>query len=139
MAGANQIYGAGMVEAGVTMDVAQLVLDNEIARMIRHVLDGIPVSEESLLVKDIREVGWSGEFLSRASTRHGMRDMSAPKLFDRALRGNWQAAGARDIRDKARDEALRLLTEHRPEPLTADVANELDAIVERADRVAGVV
>ena len=44
LAGANQIYGAGMVESGVTFDLGQLVVDDEIARMIRHVLEGIPVN-----------------------------------------------------------------------------------------------
>ena len=34
LAGANVIYGSGMLEMGITFDLAQLVLDNEIAGMI---------------------------------------------------------------------------------------------------------
>jgi len=33
LAGANVIYGLGMLEMGITFDLAQLVLDNEIAEI----------------------------------------------------------------------------------------------------------
>ena len=38
------IYGLGMLESGITFDLAQLVLDCEFARMIKHTVNGIPVS-----------------------------------------------------------------------------------------------
>jgi len=34
LAGANLIYGLGMLESGVTIDYAQLVMDAEFARMV---------------------------------------------------------------------------------------------------------
>ena len=53
LAGANLIYGPGMIESGVTFDCAQFVMDNEIARMIKHVVGGIRVDDETLAVEDI--------------------------------------------------------------------------------------
>jgi trimethylamine--corrinoid protein Co-methyltransferase len=138
LAGANQIYGAGMIESGVTLDFGQLVLDDEIARMIRHVLEGVQVRPETLLVRDILDVGWSGDFMSRDSTLLGMRTMSAPRLFDRGVYEAWDAAGRADPARRARDKALALLSEDDDDPLPADVAAELDAIVGRSDRVARV-
>jgi trimethylamine--corrinoid protein Co-methyltransferase len=138
LAGANQIYGAGMIESGVTLDLGQLVLDDEIARMIRHVLEGVQVRPETLLVRDILDVGWSGDFMSRDSTLLGMRTMSAPRLFDRGVYEAWDAAGRADPARRARDKALALLSEDDDDPLPADVAAELDAIVGRSDRVARV-
>jgi trimethylamine--corrinoid protein Co-methyltransferase len=38
LAGANLIYGLGMIEMGMTIDYGQLVMDNEFARMIKHVV-----------------------------------------------------------------------------------------------------
>ena len=109
LAGANQIYGAGMVESGVTVNLGQLVVDDEIARMIRHILEGIPVNEDTLLLGDIQDVGWSGEFMSRESTLRGMRAMSAPRIFDRGVYEAWDAAGRVDLARRARDKALALL------------------------------
>ena len=40
LAGADLIYGAGMTESGVTFDYAQYVLDNDMARMIKHTVQG---------------------------------------------------------------------------------------------------
>jgi trimethylamine--corrinoid protein Co-methyltransferase len=134
LAGANQIYGAGMVESGVTFDLGQLVVDDEIARMIRHILEGIPVSEGTLLLGDIQDVGWSGEFMSRESTLLGMRAMSAPRLFDRGVYEAWDAAGRVDLARRARDKALELLAEDGGGELPSDVAAELDVILARADR-----
>ena len=42
------VYGLGMLEMGVTLDFGQLVMDNEFAGMIKHVLNGIPVNDETL-------------------------------------------------------------------------------------------
>ena len=35
LAGANLIYGLGMIESGMTFDYGQLLMDNEIAKMIK--------------------------------------------------------------------------------------------------------
>ena len=48
LAGVNVVYGLGMLESGVTIDFGQLVMDNEFAGMIKHVLKGIPVDDENL-------------------------------------------------------------------------------------------
>ena len=68
LASANLIYGLGILESGITFSFGQLVLDNEFARMIKHTLTGIPVSDESLAVDVIKEEGPFRDFLSHDST-----------------------------------------------------------------------
>jgi trimethylamine--corrinoid protein Co-methyltransferase len=139
LAGANMIYGAGMTESGVTFDAAQLVIDDEIARMIKHVVAGISVNDETLAVDDIHAVGPFGDFLSLDATMRHMRSQSQPALLDRRVREDWQAAGAFDVYDKARERARQIIEDHRPEPIDADVAAAMHRIVETADREVGVV
>jgi trimethylamine--corrinoid protein Co-methyltransferase len=138
LAGANQIYGAGMIESGVTFDFAQLVMDNEIARMIKHCVAGILVDDETLAVEDIAKVGSFGDFLSLESTLKHMREQSQPRLLDRRVREDWEAAGSTDLYARARKEARRILAEHVPQPLEPDVAAGIRRIVEAADRERGV-
>ena len=57
LAGANVIYGLGMLELGITFDFAQLVIDNEIAEMIKHVVKGIDVNDYTMATNVIKEVG----------------------------------------------------------------------------------
>jgi len=138
LAGANLIYGAGMLESGVTMDYGQLVLDNEIARMIKHVISGVPVDDETLAVDDIRAVGSHGDFLSLEATFTHMREQSQPQLLDRRVREEWQADGASDVRERSLARARRILEEHRPLPLPDGADEQLAAIIARTGTELGV-
>jgi trimethylamine--corrinoid protein Co-methyltransferase len=138
LAGANLIYGAGMTESGVTFDYAQYVLDNDIARMIRHTVRGVPVNDETLAVDDIHAVGPFGDFMSLGSTLAHMRELSQPRLMDRRVREDWEAAGSADAYSAAKEEARRILDEHRPEPLPDGVVQQIEVIVREAELRAGV-
>ena len=94
LAGANLIYGAGMTESGVTFDYAQYVLDNDIARMVKHAVQGVPVNDETLDIDDIHAVGSFGDYMSLDSTFKHMRELSQPRFMDRRVREDWQAMGA---------------------------------------------
>ncbi len=138
LAGANLIYGAGMIESGVTFDCGQLVMDNEIARMIKHVVNGIPVDDETLAVEDIAGVGPFGDFLSLDATLRHMRELSQPEVLDRRVREDWEARGATDLATRTRARALELIETHEPLPLDADMAKQIRGIIEAADRERGV-
>jgi trimethylamine---corrinoid protein Co-methyltransferase len=137
LAGANQIYGAGMTESGVTFDHAQLVMDNEFIKMIRMVVMGIPVNDETLMVDDIVKVGAFGDYLSLDSTLKLMRSLSQPKLLDRRVREEWEVEKT-DLYTRSQREARRILETHKPEPLPDDVRAQLRTIVAQADKEAGV-
>jgi trimethylamine--corrinoid protein Co-methyltransferase len=138
LAGANQIYGAGMIESGVAFDFGQLVMDDEIAHMIKLAVGGVRVDHETLAVGDIAAVGSSGDFLSLDSTLRHMRDLSRSDLFDRRVRDDWLAQGATDLAQRARERALELLESHRCEPVDPGAAAQMRAIVAEADRRHGV-
>ncbi len=134
LAGTNLIYGLGMIESGVTFDYAQLVIDNEMARMIKHVVGGVRVDDEALAVDDIARVGSFGDFLSLDATMRHMRETSQPELIDRRVREDWERRGATDMYARAREKAKGLLADHRPEPLPDDVLKQIRDIVDTADR-----
>ena len=138
MAGANLIYGLGMIEMGMTIDFGQLVMDNEFARMIKHIVQGIPVNDETLAVDAIKEIGIGKDFLSHESTYNHMRSQSQPKLIDRRIREDWQASGRTDIYQRATEEARRILETHKPDPLPDDVLATMRSIIEEAEAELGV-
>jgi trimethylamine--corrinoid protein Co-methyltransferase len=138
LAGANLIYGLGMIEMGMTIDYGQMVMDNEFARMIKYLVQGIAVNDETLAVDVIKEIGVGKDFLSHASTYKHMRTQSQPKLIDRRMREDWQAAGGTDIYQRALEEARYILENHKPDPLADDVLAAIRAIVEEAEAELGV-
>ena len=97
LAGANLIYGSGMIESGVTFDCGQFVMDNEFARMIKHCVGGITVSDETLAIDDIAQVGAFGDFLSLDATLRHMRELSQPEFLDRRVREEWEERGSTDL------------------------------------------
>jgi len=136
LAGANLIYGLGMLESGVTMDFAQLVLDDEIAGLIKHTVAGFAVNDETLMVEDIDKVGSSGDFLALESTLRNMRAFSQPKLLDRRIRPEWEADGATTATERAAERARQILETHVPQPLAEGVGERLEAIIaETADEL----
>ena len=139
MAGANLIYGLGMIEMGMTIDFGQLVMDNEFARMIKFVLHGVPVNDETLAVDAIREIGIGKNFLGHISTLNHMNSQSQPQLIDRKMRERWTASGSTDMYQRAIEEAQHILETHKPDPLPAGAPAAIRAIVEEAEEELGVV
>ena len=138
LAGANLIYGLGMIEMGMTFDYGQLVMDNEFARMIKHVVQGIAVNDETLAVDVIHEIGVGKNFLSHDHTFKHMRSQSQPKLIDRRTREDWEAGGQSDLYQRALEEARYILENHKPEPLPENVLTTIRSIVAESEAELGV-
>ena len=133
MAGANLIYGLGMLESGVTFDFGQLVMDNDFARMIKYAVNGIPVNDETLAVDAIKEIDIGGHFLAHDTTFNNMRKQSQPEFIDRSIREEWEQSGGSDIYQRATEKARDILENHKPEPLPNNVLATMRSIVEDAE------
>lgn len=135
MAGANLIYGAGMLDSGLIFSYAQLVIDNDIFKMIRKVMQGMRVDDENLAVDIIKSVGPGGDFLLQDHTMKYMRTLpSAPKLIDRNNRENWLAAGGRQLAERAAEKAADILENHKPMLLSDSEKSALRTIVEDSEK-----
>jgi len=127
-----------MIESGVTFDCGQFVMDNEFARMIKHCVGGITVSDETLAVDDIAQVGAFGDFLSLDATLRHMRELSQPEFLDRRVREDWEERGATDLHSRCLAKAREVLADYQPAQLDDDVKQAIHAIVEETDRLVGV-
>lgn len=126
-----------MLELGITFDYAQMLMDNEMVKMVKKVVRGISVTDETLAVDVIKEVGTAGNFISQDHTFTHMRTQSHSKLVDRRMRENWLDDGAVDFTERAYAKAISILENYKPEPLPENIAAELRAIVEETEREYG--
>jgi trimethylamine--corrinoid protein Co-methyltransferase len=138
LAGAGNVFGAGMLDTGVAFDPAILVMDNEWADMLMQVSRGIVVNDETLMVDEIHKVGPHGDFLSLDSTLKHMREQSQPVLMERRDREAWLADGGTDLYTRCLATARQLLTDYQPAQIDADVQAEMRAFVQRCDAEKGV-
>jgi trimethylamine--corrinoid protein Co-methyltransferase len=134
LAGANTLYGAGMLELGMTFSMEQLVIDNDIIRMTKKALQGIPVNTETLSVESIQKVGIGNNFLALKQTRQLVNYPSDPMLIDRQMFGDWEAAGSKDLASVAHEVVVDVLKNHVVKPIDADILNDMKAVVDRADK-----
>ncbi len=133
MAGANIIYGLGMLELGITLDFAQLVIDNEIAAMIKWAVKGIQVSDYEMAVNVIKDVGVAGEFVTHQHTYDNSKTgQSNTRLFDRQMREGWEALGGKDLLERATEKAKFILENHKPDPLPDGTADYMAEIIKEA-------
>lgn len=136
--GANLIYGAGMIELGMTFDLAQLVIDSEIFKMVLHTLNGFEVTDETLALDVIKEVK-TGEFVSHPHTSGNYKSIqSHSSVIDRQARDAWVASGSKDMTQVAYEKAIQIIENHKPEPLTEEAAAYVRKVVEDAEAEYGV-
>ena len=133
LAGANLIYGIGMLDSGLTWDYAQGILQNEMIRMIKKSLLGIKITDESIAYDVIKEVGPGGEYITHKHTFQNMRQQSQVDMFDRKSRDVWLAAGSKDIVEKAYERAKKVIAEHKVTALPDGVQSELHSIFKEAE------
>lgn len=132
-AGSNLIYGSGMLDSGLIFSYAQLVIDNDIFKMVRKVMQGIHVSDETLALESIKSVGIGGDHLMQDHTMKYMRSLpSAPHIIDRNNYQGWLSKGGSSMAERAAEKAAEILANHTPTPLTDEATSALRTIVEDA-------
>lgn len=128
LAGGNMIYeSSGMTASLLGVSFEGFVLDNEMHAQTYRMLRGVEVTEENLGFDAICEaVLGEGHFLGAQHTHAAMeRDYFYPRLADREAPRTWAENGAKDALVRARQEARRILADHRPVYLTEEQDREI--------------
>ncbi|MEJ2597630.1 MAG: trimethylamine methyltransferase family protein [Anaerolineales bacterium] len=124
LAGSNYIHhSAGFLESMLTVAYEQYVIDDDINGSIMRAVRGIEVNDESLSVELIDEVcRGAGHYLgTQQSLERLYSEYYYPHEGDRQRRQGWEDSGSLDERERARRKARRILQEHRPVPIPAEV------------------
>jgi trimethylamine--corrinoid protein Co-methyltransferase len=130
LCGAASIAGFGDVQQGMAFCPVQLGIDEELVGFTLKALEGIPADDDRLCADAIKRVGFGGNFMTDETTIKYLRtDYYEPKILNRLSREEWVRAGSKDINARAKERIVRLMKEHEPEPLDADVKKELQALV----------
>jgi trimethylamine--corrinoid protein Co-methyltransferase len=128
------IYGAGMLEAGMTFSFGQLVIDDEIAAMVKRIVGGVSLEDELMGVDLIKKVGIGNNFLTQRHTLNNIKtEQVQATIIDRRMRGAWEKRGSKTLIQSANEKAAELLRTHTPKPLAENLIKELRRIVKSAE------
>jgi trimethylamine--corrinoid protein Co-methyltransferase len=129
LSGANYIHdAAGLMEFAMVASYEKYVVDNEIIGMAMRAVHGIQVTPATIGAEVIQAVGPGGHFLTEDHTMRYLRsEFFFPRISDREPRENWEAEGASNTRQRARQRAQELLDSHQPLPLPEDAVQRIHA------------
>ena len=135
LAGASIVFGSGVLEQGLTIDYAKIIMDAEMIRMIQIAIRGMELSDEKLAMDVIHEVGHGGAYITHEHSLRSMRSQSQTKLFDRRSRSDWmEATEGKSIVERAYASAIEILKRHKPYPLPNGAAGEMSNIVKEFEK-----
>ncbi len=130
-AGADLITGGiGLLAGAGIMSLPQIVIDSEIATMIRRLLAETEISSDTIMADSIERLGFRGEFLKEKETARRLRagEQFMPVIASRLSLDAWQAS--------ERDEFSRAVERVREIVAAADERGPLlpsDKLIEMED------
>ncbi|RLE14562.1 hypothetical protein DRI96_01290 [Candidatus Aerophobetes bacterium] len=125
----SSIYGE------ITTHPIQAILDDDIAGMIGRFLEGLEVSDESLAIDLINEVGpIPGHYLGKKHTKKWWKkEQFVPKAADRLTYPEWVKTGKKSCIDYAKERMEEILSTHKVDPpLTRSQEEEIERILKEA-------
>jgi len=129
--GADLTFGTGLLDGSRILCLENIVVDDEVFGMVRRILRGVRVDDESLAVDLIKRMGFSGDYLFDRHTRAHVRELWQARLGETGSYDAWVQAGRRGVIDKAADRVREVLAAE-PEPFPDDLGREFDAIIQAA-------
>jgi trimethylamine---corrinoid protein Co-methyltransferase len=127
LSGAEIVTGLGLDRTYTLLYPEGIFLDNELYERARYALMAMDVSDETLALDVIANVGPGGHYLAEEHTRKHMRTSLRRGLEHDLVGGRY-----RDPVEVAREKAAWVRANHHPEPLEGAKQAELTRILEAA-------
>ncbi len=124
---------AGGLYGEITYHPVMSVIDDDVAGMVGRILQGVEVTDETLAVDLIEEVGpVPGHFLNREHTRKWWKKHFLPRVADRLPYPVWVKEGKKSVLINAKERVKEIIATHEPTPLPRDQDKEIDKILKEA-------
>ena len=133
--GCDMIAGLGLLDDVTMLSYEQMVIDNEMAKIMARLAAGVTVDDDHMAIDIIKKVGPGGSFLSERHTMSWLnKEHFITDITDRRTGEAWEADGKKTVVDRAREKAAKIMKEHVVQPVSSDVAKEFEAIVKKAEK-----
>ncbi len=135
MSGADFVHDNGYTESGITGDVFQTVMDDELIGMARIIENGVEVTEETMAVDVICNGGPGGHYLHEDHTMKWFKTDWTPTLMERGSYEDWVAEGKTSMKDWILAKTRDLIANHEgPREKVPEEADEaLEEILKEAE------
>lgn len=131
LVGINMISGPGMLDFESTQSIEKLIIDNEIAGMVKRLVKGIKDYGKPFASDILKDYNQNEELLSHPSTlKLFKKELFFPgSTINRMTREDWKSSGSKSSRQNAKHQSEKLLKKEAPRPIEEKIKNELKSIV----------
>ncbi len=131
-AGLNIIlHAAGSLDTINAVSYEKFMIDDELCGMAKRMKKGVIVSDETLGLDAIEQVGPGGHYLASPHTlKHFRTEFFVPELGDRNTYAAWEKSGEGGVVRRANEKWRRILSEYTPPELPGDVDRDLRRYME---------
>ena len=120
----------GTLASGLYGSPEMLLICDEMVHMLKRFMAGIQVTDETLALDVIQEVGHTGNYLTHDHTAQWFRkELFFPVLFRRQSIDAWVENGACPVVDAAHERVQQILAKTSPTPLPQGADAELERIL----------
>jgi trimethylamine--corrinoid protein Co-methyltransferase len=130
--GGQIVHDLGYLESGLTGSLTQLMICHEIVDWLKCLMKEIEISDETLALDLIEDIGPDGQYVDTDHTLEHFRGRWYPDLFERDTYDAWTADGGKTLAERAAERVEIILREHEPEPLSGEAEKALQIILQRA-------
>ena len=131
MTGTDLAAGAGSIDVAKGVSLEQLVIDAYLWEDHRSLMRKFAVDVDSFALDVVKQVGHGNSFLTNPHTAKNFRTQM---YFRDKKKLAWEQTLSNKSVPEAKEIAMKLLKEHKPEPLDASVVKEGDNLIERFER-----
>ena len=129
LCGANLIHDVGYLDCAMTGSMELVAFCDEVIGWLRRYFRKLEISEETLALDLIHEVGPDEHFLESSHTLRHVREDWMPTLFDRLDYHRWAARESTTLQERANEKVREIIMNHRAEPLPRELVDKLEAVV----------
>jgi len=135
-AGNDVIVNLGIFATGLTISLEQLVLDDELAGIIRRVHNGISVNQDTIGINIINNVGPRGNFLMEDHTLKYLRseEFRESKLPNSTNYEKWIRSGSPDIVRNANKIVKDILRDGNNKPLDDNCVRRMSNVIKEFEK-----
>jgi len=129
------VHDVGFLDCADIGALSLVVLADEVIAMVKRIMRGVEVNQETIMLDLIKKVGPGKHFLAeRESVSLCRREIWVPEHLDRDPYIIWEQKGAISMEDRLNETVKKILATHQPAPLLPGAAEKIESILASAER-----
>jgi len=135
---ANMVHDVGFLDCADIGSLEMLVMTDEIISQAKRIARGITVTDETLMLDLIDDVGSDGSFIATPETARLCREeIFTSDLVDRNPWIAWQENGAETMLDRIQKKLLGILSSPSSTTLSREVLDRISEVIQTAEKREG--